>query len=370
MKIGNFQEPSVSPSQAKGDILYWQPAEAESAGMDSYTKLLCHFDVAKATSVLAATGQTLAYRNNADCATGQKQFGAASLYQTNTNEGVTVPPEATWNLGTGNFTIDTWIRVDATTNYSCIVQFGSSNSNCCYLALKTGGLWQFYAVVGESVRCRYDSPAGSPVVADATWAHIAAVRNGTAFAIYVNGVVSPLDVNTAISTNDLGDWSGSDARVAWYLNAASQTLLGYMDEFRFSSIARWTAAFGSVAPTAYADSSVSAGVKTKVTAPINDLIDGMTVVIAGTTGSAYDGTHVISNVTGTTFDIPVVYGSNPSAKGTWSSIPGVAYPYLPAGSPGGSTYTPEKAIGWRVLPIGTTGQTLKVASTGLPAWTT
>ena len=370
MKIGNFQEPSISPTQAKGDILYWYPHESASASMDANTLLLCHFDTAKASSVLAATGQTITYYAGADCVNTQSKFGGKSLACSRSGAAyATIPANAAWNdPGTASFTWDCWVHPTEMTYRNQIMGLNGTSPNRFYNTyINPDGtmLSSGYDTDQEQV---FEISADSDFNID-TWSHFAWVRNGNVTKFYQDGhsltlsgsLLTTQAMPTTIQAMHIG-------KIGTYSSGNDDFFSGYIDEFRWSNIARWTTDFGGVAPTAYADSDVSSGVKTKVTAPINDLIEGASVTIAGTTGAAYDGTFTISNVTGTTFDIPVVFGSNPAAKGTWSSLPGVAYPYLPAGGPGGSTANPAVIGGWKVLPIGGAGAVLKVSSAGIIEW--
>lgn len=68
--------------------------------------------------------------------------------------------------------------------------------------------------------------------------------------------------------------------------------------------------------TTFADSTVEAGVKTKVTSIAHGLVSGEAVVITGTTN--YDGTFLILNVTTDTFDIEKVFSVD-DATGTWDT---------------------------------------------------
>lgn len=75
------------------------------------------------------------------------------------------------------------------------------------------------------------------------WYHVAAVRSGTGFSIYVNGSALPLSTITPIDSNILPDLN-SDIFIGKKYGGGSDYFDGYMDEIRISKdIARWSSDF-------------------------------------------------------------------------------------------------------------------------------
>ncbi len=79
-------------------------------GVDSYTKLMIHFDGVDAATadITATTGQTVSLEGNACLDTAQKTFGTASLLLDGTGDYATVQDHADWYFGADPFTIDFW----------------------------------------------------------------------------------------------------------------------------------------------------------------------------------------------------------------------------------------------------------------------
>lgn len=218
--------------------------------IDSYTKLLCHFNGADAqTNIIAATGQVLTPAGSAQLDTAQKKFGTASLLLDGNSDYVSVPDSADWDFGTGDFTIDFWVRFNAIDNgvYLFCEQYqDGSNYWACYINSYRLTMVFFNGAV---VKGSY-SASQNWVPSTGVWYHIALERNGTSAKMFVDGVSISLTEDTAFGTNNVGTLSGSlyiGARsTAFYIN-------GWMDEFRISKgIARWTSNF-SVPTALYPD---------------------------------------------------------------------------------------------------------------------
>lgn len=83
------------------------------AFIDTYTKLLLHCDGTDGSTTFSdngVTGHTVTANGNAQIDTAQSKFGNASGLFDGTGDYLTIPDHADWNFGTGNFTIDAWIR--------------------------------------------------------------------------------------------------------------------------------------------------------------------------------------------------------------------------------------------------------------------
>ena len=77
-------------------------------------KLLSLFNGAdEATTYTAETGQIVTFVATAQLDTAQKEIGSSSLLLDGSGDYCTVPDSADWTFGSGNFTIDMWIRPHA-----------------------------------------------------------------------------------------------------------------------------------------------------------------------------------------------------------------------------------------------------------------
>ena len=170
---------------------------------------------------------------NAQIDTAQSKFGGASGLFDGTGDRLTVPDSSDWDFGTGQFTVDLWVRfASVTATGRAIFSMGSA----LYFTLYRQVDGVLYFLVDSGAVCEY---AWTPS-AD-TWYHIAIVRESTgtdATKIYIDGT----QVETGTCATDITPGSGvviGDRPVD-----LTQPFYGWMDEIRVSKgIARWTTNF-------------------------------------------------------------------------------------------------------------------------------
>jgi hypothetical protein len=217
-------------------------------GFDSYTKLVCHFNGADtANTYIAETGQTVTFVADAqlDTAVVKTGFGSSSLALDGSSDYVTVPDTADWDFGSGDFTIEAWFN------------FSSIAADSAFFSQTRGGAQEqgFYAYRGGAagdIYFRYRATDGSRVEYQRTanwtpsintWYHIAFVRNGSSFYMFIDGVSQTMTEVVAIGTKTLYNCDG-----AFCIGGAQQYSMafggGWIDEVRVSKgIARWTTNF-------------------------------------------------------------------------------------------------------------------------------
>ena len=222
-----------------------------SQGFDSYTKLLCHFDgTDESVNIIDEIGNSMIPSGTAQLDDDvDPEFGTASLLLDGDSDYVTGPASTDWNFGTGNFTIDFWVRFTDKTNDQCLVSggYGADGQNT----------WVFRKTAAHKLTFTCNASAASVAsfaltdawaVADDTWYHIALVRNGASCLMFINGTSTPVTQTTAFGNLTLSHPGvvriGARAGEA----AADLFLDGHIDELRISKgVARWTANF--TAPT-------------------------------------------------------------------------------------------------------------------------
>lgn len=218
--------------------------ETVTLGADTYTKLLLHLDGTDASTTFTdSTGtHTPGANGNAKLDTDYQKFGTASLILDGTGDFLNIADHADFQFGTGNFTIDMWVRFNDVTNSQHLISKRTDDNNYWKL---------YYGVVGATRRLYFKSVVASADVYDSfvswtpalnTWYHVAFVRSGTTGYFFVNGA-SPGTQNT---TTDFG--SGNVGVTSGDVQIGAMNGLvafnGWIDEVRVSKgIARWTSAF-------------------------------------------------------------------------------------------------------------------------------
>lgn len=214
-------------------------------GNDSFTKILLHMDGADTSTTftdsnLGGSAHTWTAAGNAQIDTAASKFGGASGLFDGTGDYIDTPDHADYNLGSSDFTVDAWVRRNATgarqficgqldaagSNGSIIVEFDATDHLKATLTYASG-----VSTVAET---------GNTLSDTAAFHHIAIIRSGNTLYTAIDGTLSTGtsvtgitvdDAATAYSVGRCGAFNGL------YYN-------GWIDEFRLSTgIARWTANF-------------------------------------------------------------------------------------------------------------------------------
>jgi len=137
---------------------------------------------------------------------------------------------ADWNFGTDNFTIDFWVYLTGNPDNDYIFDIGSNNH---FLRMfGSNPKWDFYA--GGVYVFQYDV-----LLSKNAWHHIAIVRSATTTTkLYIDGTL----VATYSSSYSFGS-SSLALTVGNYGGRGAYAANAYIEEFRISNIARWTADF-------------------------------------------------------------------------------------------------------------------------------
>jgi hypothetical protein len=213
---------------------YYSP----SSSFDSYTKFLLHLD----NNVTDEIGKTVT-NNNVTFSTSSK-FGSHAASFNGSSSYLSIPDSADFDFGSGDFTVDMWIKyasipvpngemligqTNVTGNRSWkIVQYNDSGYGLSFL----------YSYDGST-----QSIIHTPwVPSDTSWHHIAVIRNGADLKIYVDG--TQVGTTASLGTNTIYNSSSVLQLGALENPAQIYYFNGYMDEVRVSKgIARWTSDF-------------------------------------------------------------------------------------------------------------------------------
>jgi hypothetical protein len=219
-------------------------AGARLAGIDEFTKLMLHCDGTDASTSFpdsSAGAKTVTANGNAQVDTAQSKFGGASGLFDGTGDYLSVPDSADWDFGSGDFTIDLWVRSTTTSGDHVIIERASPSIDpgaAAFLIDMTGGNFRFLASADGATYGVAILSMGA-VAAD-TWAHLAVTRSGSDIRTFKDGAL----IASTTSASALFDvafpvmiGAGSNGSVIAGWN-------GWIDEVRISKgVARWTAAF-------------------------------------------------------------------------------------------------------------------------------
>ena len=206
---------------------------------DAYTKLLIHSDTSNASTTFtdsSSTDHTITANGDAQHKTAQAKIGGSSIYFDGTGDCLTSTANS---LSSGDWTIDCWWMttditrtsgnantVSAGADFYHGVNFNVLDNDKMGVWLGDGSSWSI-----SDTTCGIKTDW-----ANDTWYHVALVFDGSTYKLYINGV---LDV-TITSSTSIGS---STSLFIGRWGVAAYYLEGYIDEFRMSSVARWTENF-------------------------------------------------------------------------------------------------------------------------------
>ncbi len=182
---------------------------------------------------------TLTPQNGAAYSSDQAKFGTYSLIGDGLNNYIQCPsPEDSFNISTGDWTVECWIYLNSITAISRMFSMRTTDTNMKLLfsfdgtnglrAASYNGSYQFH--------CIQNSNSGWST---GTWYHVCAERSGNTFRTYRDGNIinthepGAVTLSGGFAATELLRWPGGSA----YFD-------GYMQDFRFTKgVARYDGAF-------------------------------------------------------------------------------------------------------------------------------
>lgn len=224
-------------------------------GNDSFTKLLVHSDTTNGSttitdSSIGGTGSphTISMLNGAQHSTTRQKFGATSMrIAAGVNE-IASPDHSDWTLGSSDFAIDCWVNFNSLQNANTFAsQFdgGGSNKAWFFSYNNTNNALQFTYTTDGATNIIADTGTGSFAPTLNQWYHFALTRSGADLRFFVDGaqIGSTFNISTDIIFNSTTNFRLGCIYVAGTI-FSSNSLEGYIDEFRFSvGTPRWISNF-------------------------------------------------------------------------------------------------------------------------------
>ena len=174
-------------------------------------------------------------------------FGQFADFPGSSSSALTIPASSVFNFGTGDFTIEFWFNIPVGASGSPYGKTFVSNENNVWSA----GAFSLYALASSTqFRPSFwinEFSSSVPILLpssgdyrDGNWHHLAVVRSGSAFSMYIDGVRVANGThagNCGSSTRNLmiGDNLAN--------NGGDRNFLGKLDDLRISQFARYTSTF-------------------------------------------------------------------------------------------------------------------------------
>ena len=193
----------------------------------------------------SSNNHAIGVNGNAQISTTQSKFGGSSMYFDGYGDYLELPDSSTFVTGTDDFTLECWYYpVSKTQYYPRIFQVGTAS----WATNDNWTLLDRHNDTGSSkFSCAFFKLGGSAMlltstttVQNNTWYHLAVVRDGSTFRLFVNGVEEDTYTNTGAVTVS----SSTKAWVASAAGASNSAGNGYIDDLRFTKgVARYTSNF-------------------------------------------------------------------------------------------------------------------------------
>lgn len=199
-------------------------------------RLLMHFDGADGSTVFSdAVSHVFTAVGNAQIDTAQSKFGGASAYFDGAGDSINTPDSPDWNFGSGDFTVEFWVRRGAATLGHIIGKWGYTNRGWAFYINAAGAALFSYSTDTSNF---FNVVTGGAIPTN-TWAHVAVSRNGSTIRLFIDGVL----VDSAAMSATIA--SPSRVLEIGHQNAAAYAPFnGWIDELRLTKGAgRYTAAF-------------------------------------------------------------------------------------------------------------------------------
>jgi hypothetical protein len=187
------------------------------------------------TSFVDETGKTWTAGGNAQIDTDYYKFGGASGLFDGNGDYVTSAAHADFNFGSGDWTLEWWVRNGAVASDHCIFDNRSASADgvAIYSSLSSGGT-ACLGIYSSAARLCAGGADDLPVKA---WAHMAAVRSGNTLYGFIDG----RQVCTGTDTRTYGTGAAPFLGTNY---VGTQGYLGSISHFRMTKgVARYTAAF-------------------------------------------------------------------------------------------------------------------------------
>ena len=204
---------------------------------------LLHMEGADASEVFTdATGRHT-YTNTTSLPqidTAQFKFGSASCIIPGTGDVLSTPDSADWAFGSGDFTIEFWLRAATTPvgSGAGIVGFTDALSPILINHAASTALTVYLSSDGATYNIASGISIGT--IATGQWYHVALVRYGSSFKGYIDGV------GTAVATSASALFDSANALTLGQniSGFGASKFDGWIDDFRITKgVARYTANF-------------------------------------------------------------------------------------------------------------------------------
>ena len=133
-----------------------------------------------------------------------------------------------------NFTIEAWVKLNSTANWTRIFDFGNNTTSYMYLTPQNGSTSRLRFGITTNGSGGEQQINGAAALTTGIWHHVAVTRNGLMGILYQNGVAVGTNVGMTIKPSNLGSTANNYLGKSQF---ADPYFNGSLDEFRIHSVA-------------------------------------------------------------------------------------------------------------------------------------
>ena len=221
----------------KGTAVYTAAFTPPTAPVTAITNTSLLVNGTNAAIIDSSADNDLETVGNAQISTSVKKFGTGSIAFDGSGDYLVAPSSTAFDLGSGDFTIECWFNAN-----SFAAPFGLISRYAVTAGVSAYG-WLIQVRSSTSIRLLrgndlyFDSTVST--MSTGTWYHVAAVRNGSTFTLYLNGT----QVGQATGVSNFTDASSTTLQIG-RTHTVTDDMNGYIDDIRITKgVARYTANF-------------------------------------------------------------------------------------------------------------------------------
>mgnify|MGYP000212129773 CR=1 FL=1 len=226
-----------------GTAVYTSAFTPPAAPLTAITNTKLLLNMANGQAIDSAAQNNLTLIGGTKISTGQAKFGDTSIYFDGAGDYATLTNSASNNLGDGDWTIEGWLYLTANAGtgndeFAVASKFGGGSTRSWLARIANGNKLTFWYI--NSSGTQVELTADTRVLSLNTWYHVAWVKNSN-LKVYINGV------GATLASSDFQIRDGTDLIQLSGRASGDNMYEGYIDDFRISSMARYTNNF--TAPT-------------------------------------------------------------------------------------------------------------------------
>lgn len=183
------------------------------------------------TSVTDAKGHALTLGGNASRSTSQTKYGAGSLVFDGSGDFVNLAAHSDWSFGTGDFTVEMWVRFSSTSGHQAFIDGGLAYGYTGLNIMKNSSGVLIVSAASQVLSHTWNPSTG-------TWYHVAVSRAAGTMRLFVDGT----QVASAASSHNIAPTSFS--YLGAEISAQVWAFNGYLDDVRITKgVGRYTSNF-------------------------------------------------------------------------------------------------------------------------------